>query len=124
MTVIDNLKNLIHRDRDRTEASSSRQAKTAAGHSPSSSTSSRHARASDPPPMQAPASAQGAHFAAYNPEPATKSEARVFGAANPAQEPKSTSPGLHGGTAVHMAGDPRERAEQRTSRYFADPDEA
>lgn len=122
MTLVDSLKNIIHRDRDRqggnTDSSSaSRQAKSS--HSPSSSTSSsRQHRGSNPPDMQpAPSSAQNATYAAFQPEPATRSEARVFGAANPAHDnpPKSVSPGLHQGHA--SPGDAREQAERSGSQF-------
>lgn len=73
-----------------------------------------------PPAAAAPQSAQHANYAAFAPEPATRSERHDFIGANPAAaQPQKYSPGLTSAAAHHNAGDDnRARAEKSGSSYL------
>ncbi|GAA97428.1 hypothetical protein E5Q_04106 [Mixia osmundae IAM 14324] len=98
MPVIENLKNFIHRDRDH-HASPPRSNNNASSGAHSASPSKRHhnQQPQQPQAHQAPNSAMQAQYAAYAPEPHTRSEARGFGAENPAAAPAHAAGGQAAG---------------------------
>lgn len=110
--LIDSIKSIVHRDTPnakRDKGSTSPKSR----HQRDTSAASSSSTGAMPPPaaphQPAPPSAQNAAYAAFAPEPGSRSEAREFGAANPAAA--RVSPGLQAGGHSDTAA--RQRAEQR-----------
>ena len=110
--LIDSIKSIVHRDSPSAKRDKGSTSPKTRHQRDSSAASSSSAGAMPPPaaPHQpAPPSAQNAAYAAFAPEPGSRSDAREFGAANPAAA--RTSPGLQAG--AHSDAAARQRAEQR-----------
>ena len=107
---MDSLKSIVHRDSPNAKKGGSTSPKTK--HARDGSAASSSSAGAMPPPaaphQPAPPSAQNAAYAAFAPEPGSRSEAREFGAANPAAA--RVSPGLQAGAHTDAAA--RQRAEQ------------
>jgi len=110
---MDSLKSIVHRDSPNAKKGGSTSPKTK--HARDGSAASSSSAGAMPPPaaphQPAPPSAQNAAYAAFAPEPGSRSEAREFGAANPAAA--RVSPGLQAGAHTDAAA--RQRAEQSAS---------